>query len=111
MAPETKEHKHDHLERTTLCMTPPTPHSDRGLLALDEEGEGEENESARQVLYKGAERCVPKKGGYMTIKTPGSFNAKTWSDESELGKALFDSDLGTDASPSRLSPVLVTTFF
>eukprot|EP00965_Chrysotila_dentata_P257076 6212761-Pleurochrysis_carterae.AAC.2 len=54
---------------------------------------------------------MTKKGKSKIIKTPDSVNIKTWSAESELGKALFDSDLGTDSSPSRLSPVSVTTFF
>eukprot|EP00965_Chrysotila_dentata_P041032 1360858-Pleurochrysis_carterae.AAC.1 len=72
---------------------------------MREEREGEENESARQVLYKGAERCMTKKGGYMTTKTPEPFDVKTWSAESGLGKALFNSDLRTDASQSQLSPI------
>eukprot|EP00965_Chrysotila_dentata_P152625 5044100-Pleurochrysis_carterae.AAC.1 len=91
-------------------MTLPNPNPDRGLLALDEGG-GEKNESARQVLHKGAERCMTKKGRYMTIDTLDSFDAKTWSAESELGKALFNSDLGIDALQSQLSPVSVPKVF
>eukprot|EP00965_Chrysotila_dentata_P007864 256831-Pleurochrysis_carterae.AAC.1 len=86
-------------------MTPPNPNPDCGLLAHDEGGGGEKNGSARQGLYMSAERCMVTKGGYMTINTPDLINVKTWSAESELGGALFGSDLGTDALQSQLSPV------
>eukprot|EP00965_Chrysotila_dentata_P079050 2606858-Pleurochrysis_carterae.AAC.1 len=54
---------------------------------------------------------MTEKGEYMTSKTPGPIDVKTWSAESELGGALFGSDLGIDALQSQLSPVSVTKFF
>ena len=64
----------------------------------------------KQVLYMSAEKCTTKKGGHMTINTPDSIDVKTWSAESELGGALFGSDLGIDALQSQLSPVSVIKF-
>eukprot|EP00965_Chrysotila_dentata_P175485 5792658-Pleurochrysis_carterae.AAC.1 len=56
LQPETEEHKHGHLKSATLCMmTLPNPNPDCGLLAHDEGGGGENNGSAKHVLYMGAE--------------------------------------------------------
>eukprot|EP00965_Chrysotila_dentata_P114576 3787012-Pleurochrysis_carterae.AAC.1 len=80
--PETKEHSmHDHLESATSCLTLPNPNPDCRFLAHDEGGGGEKNGNAKQVLYMGAERCMTKKGEYMTINTPDSIDVKTWSAE------------------------------